>query len=85
MRCVHGVDIDPTSVELSRLSLALLAPTSPVDLTRQIVCGDSMLGITSLDQLAAGHFDPGLGVGILDPELLRLLSQVEAHIARERV
>lgn len=85
MRCLRGADIDPTSVELSRLSLALLAPTSPVDLTTQIVCGDSMLGITSLDQLAAGHFDPARGVGILDVELLRLLIQVEAHLARERV
>lgn len=85
MRCLRGVDIDPTSVELSRISLALLAPTSPIDLTTQIVCGDSLLGVTSLDQLAAGHFDPAMGVGTLDPELLRLLYQVEAHIARERV
>ncbi len=89
MRCLHGVDIDPTSVELSRVSLALLAPTSPVDLTKQVVCGDSMLGITSLDQLAACHFDPARGRQLhglpVDPELVHLLAQVEAHIARERV
>ncbi len=87
MRCLYGADVDPTSVELSRLSLALLAPTAPIDLTKQIICGDSLLGITNLDQLAAGHFDPakGPGVGVMDPELLHLLMQVEAHIARERV
>jgi len=85
MRCLRGVDIDPTSVELARISLALLAPTSPVDLAPWIVCGDSMLGITSLDQLASGHFDPATGVGILDPELTRLLGQVEAYVDRGRV
>jgi hypothetical protein len=85
MRCLYGADIDLTSVELSRLSLALLAPHAPVDLTRQIVCGDSLLGITSLDQLARGHFDPSRGREVMDPELLRLAAQVEAHLARERV
>ncbi len=91
MRCMYGADIDPTSVELSRISLALLAPSAPIDLTKQIVCGDSLLGITSLDQLVAMHLDPEKGRSIrglfppMDPELIRLLSQVEAHIARERV
>lgn len=91
MRCLYGADIDPTSVELARLSLALLAPSAPVDLTKQIVCGDSLLGITSLDQLAAMHLDPQKGREIhglfppMDPELIRLLGQVEAHLARERV
>lgn len=74
-RCLYGADIDPTSVELARLSLALLTPSTPVDLTRQIVCGDSLLGITSLDMLAEVH---------PDFELLRLVQQVEAHLARVR-
>lgn len=75
MRCLYGADIDPTSVELARLTLALLAPTTPVDLTKQIVCGDSLLGITSLDMLAEVY---------PDFELLRLVQQVEAHLARVR-
>lgn len=75
-RCLYGADIDPTSVELARLSLALLTPSTPVDLSRQIVCGDSLLGITSLDMLAEVH---------PDFELLRLVQQVEAHLARRRV
>lgn len=91
MRCLYGVDIDPTSVELARVALALLAPLTPVDLTKSIVCGDSLLGIHNLDQLATGHFDPAKGRDLhglfppMDPELLRLLMQVEAHLARERV
>jgi hypothetical protein len=74
-RCLYGADIDPTSVELARLSLALLTPSTPVDLTRQIVCGDSLLGISSLDMLAKVY---------PDFELLRLVQQVEAHLARVR-
>jgi hypothetical protein len=88
MRCLYGVDIDPLSVELCRLSLALLAPTVPLDLTRRIVCGDSLLGITSLDQLEAMHLDPEEGRKVqrqrglrpvIDPELMRLLTRVQAH------
>jgi hypothetical protein len=91
MRCLYGADIDPTSVELARVSLALLSPSAPVDLSKQILCGDSLLGITSLEQLAAMHLDPAKGRELLglyppmDPELIRLLGQVEAHVARERV
>lgn len=85
MRCLYGADIDPASVELSRLSLALLAPHVPVDLAPQIVCGDSLLGITDLAQLARGHFDPSRGRDVMDPELLRLLAQLESRLARERV
>ncbi|MEN3308974.1 MAG: hypothetical protein V7603_5176 [Micromonosporaceae bacterium] len=44
--CVYGVDIDPLSVELTRLALALLLPDHDVThtLRRQVRCGDSLLG-----------------------------------------
>lgn len=92
MRCLYAVDIDPTSVELCRLSMALLTPTVPLDLTKQVLCGDSLLGITSIDQLAAIHLDPDKGRELLgvfgppiDPELMELLMRVEAKMAKERV
>ncbi len=40
---VYGVDIDPLSIELARLALALLIPDQPVDLSR-IRTGDALLG-----------------------------------------
>lgn len=46
VECVYGVDIDPLSVELSRLALALLLPDQDVThgLQRRVRCGDSLLG-----------------------------------------
>jgi len=45
IRCLYGADIDPSSVELARLALNLLAPCSPNPaLTRQLVCGDALVG-----------------------------------------
>lgn len=57
-RCVYGADIDPASAELSKLTLALLAPTVDIDLTHNIATGDSLLGITTWDQIASMNFDP---------------------------
>ena len=53
-RCLYGVDINPMAVEMAKLSLWLIT----VDANRPFTfldhafkCGDSLLGITSLDQL----------------------------------
>lgn len=84
MRCLYGVDIDPMSVELARLALALLAPTSPLDLADRIVCGDSLLGITTLDQLDRMSLNPNAPLQpVIDPKLTRLLSQLNAHLREE--
>lgn len=84
MRCLYGTDIDATSAELCKLALALLAPTAPLDLSDRIVVGDSLLGITSLDQLDRMSLDPGAPLRpVMDPKLLRLLSQVDAHMREE--
>lgn len=87
MRCLRAVDIDPTSVELARLAVALLAPTVPVDLTAWIVTGDALLGITSLEQLRNLSLRPGRApVGpVVDAEELRLLMRLEAHRAKARL
>ena len=53
-RCLYGVDINPMAVEMAKLSLWLIT----VDASRPFTfldhafkCGDSLLGITSLEQL----------------------------------
>lgn len=62
-RCVYGVDIHPPSVAISRMVLALMVPDMDIDtvIWRHIRCGDSLLGITSLDQLRWMHMDPTKG------------------------
>jgi hypothetical protein len=43
--CIHGVDLDPLSVELAKIAVQLLIPTSPPPMAlRAIRCGDSLIG-----------------------------------------
>ncbi|MEU3454261.1 DNA methyltransferase [Micromonospora sp. NPDC006766] len=63
-RCLYGVDRDDMAVELAKLSLWLvtLAKGKPFGfLDHALRCGDSLVGITSLDQLTAFHLDPEVG------------------------
>ncbi|SCE63463.1 Methyltransferase domain-containing protein [Micromonospora haikouensis] len=63
-RCLYGVDRDDMAVELAKLSLWLvtLAKGKPFGfLDHALRCGDSLVGITSLDQLTAFHLDPEAG------------------------
>lgn len=60
-RCVYGVDINPMAVELAKLSLWLvtLAKGRPFGfLDHNLRSGDSLLGITNLEQLENFHLDP---------------------------
>jgi methylase of polypeptide subunit release factors len=53
-RCLYGVDINPLAVEMAKLSLWLLtlAKDHPFTfLDHAVRCGDSLLGITSVEQL----------------------------------
>ena len=63
-RCLYGVDINPMAVEMAKLSLWLIT----VDANRPFTfldhafkCGDSLLGITSLEQLERFSLRPGGG------------------------
>ena len=63
-RCLYGVDINPLAVEMAKLSLWLVTmdrerPFGFLD--DRLVCGDSLLGITFLDQLETLHLDPVAG------------------------
>ena len=62
--CLYGVDINPMAVEMAKLSLWLVSmdPQRPFTfLDDRLVAGDSLLGITALDQLEYLHMDPKRG------------------------
>ncbi|MEU4282359.1 Eco57I restriction-modification methylase domain-containing protein [Nocardiopsis dassonvillei] len=62
--CLYGVDINPMAVEMAKLSLWLVSmdPERPFTfLDDRLASGDSLLGITSLDQLEYMHMDPKKG------------------------
>lgn len=60
-RCLYGVDLNPLAVELAKLSIWLttLAKGRPFGfLDHNLRCGDSLLGITSVDQLVQLNLHP---------------------------
>jgi len=60
-RCLYGVDLNPLAVELAKLSLWLvtLAKGRPFGfLDHNLRCGDSLLGISRLEQLTELTLDP---------------------------
>jgi hypothetical protein len=62
--CLYGVDINPMAVEMAKLSLWLVSmdPNRPFTfLDDRLAVGDSLLGITSLEQLEYLHLDPAIG------------------------
>jgi hypothetical protein len=62
--CLYGVDVNPMAVEMAKLSLWLVSmdPQRPFTfLDDRLVAGDSLLGISSLEQLEYMHMDPKLG------------------------
>ncbi len=62
--CLYGADINPMAVEMAKLSLWLVSmdPAKPFTFVDdKLACGDSLLGITSLDQLEWMHLDPKRG------------------------
>ena len=62
--CLYGADINPLAVEMAKLSLWLITmdrerPFGFLD--DRLVCGDSLLGLASMDQLEYLHPDPVAG------------------------
>lgn len=69
-RCLYGADINPMAVEMCKLSLWLVSldktkPFSFVD--DKILCGNSLFGVTTLDQLRHLHIDPDRKRKFLQP------------------
>ena len=98
-RCLYGVDKNPMAVEMAKLSLWLvtLAKDRPFSfLDHALREGDSLLGVTSLDQVRAMHFDPARGralhenlltytrqVGPAVDRALSLREELEAFVVRD--
>ncbi|GAA2665180.1 hypothetical protein GCM10010400_26540 [Streptomyces aculeolatus] len=82
--CLYGADINPMAVEMAKLSLWLVSmdPERPFTfLDDRLVTGDSLLGVTSVEQLGAVHLDveaSDLGAGLAD------IDSLVAALAAER-
>lgn len=77
--CLYGADINPMAVEMAKLSLWLVSmdPHRPFTfLDDRLVTGDSLLGITSVDQLEWMHLDPREGRQLHEGALLDFLAGV---------
>ncbi|EIV94893.1 type IIL restriction-modification enzyme MmeI [Frankia sp. QA3] len=69
--CLYGADINEMAVEMAKLSLWLVSMDTRRPFTfldDKLVAGDSLLGITSLDQLEYMHLDPAKGREIHEDE-----------------
>ena len=89
--CLYGVDINPMAVEMAKLSLWLVSmdPHRPFTfLDDRLASGDSLLGITSIDQLEWMHLDPKAGRKLHEGALLDFMSGVRtvlAEVTEQRV
>ena len=89
--CLYGVDINPMAVEMAKLSLWLVSmdPHRPFTfLDDRLVAGDSLLGITSVEQLETMHLDPAQGRVWLDLAGVAELAgahQLVAEVAADRI
>ena len=75
-RCLYGVDINPLACEMAKLSLWLLtlAKDKPFTfLDHAMRCGDSLVGIHTLDQLKNFNLDPAGGKQYLFTEPLETM------------
>lgn len=78
-RCLYGVDRDPMAVEMAKLSLWLttLSRERPFSfLDHALQCGDSLLGITDIDQVRACHIKPA------EAKQRRLLGDIAPVVTR---
>src|SRR5699024_6570615 len=86
-RCLYGADINPMAVEMCKLSLWLVSldPAKPFSFVDdKVFCGNSLLGITDLDQLRRLHIYPEKApADSLMPELVDIDAKL-AETARLR-
>jgi hypothetical protein len=84
-RCLYGVDRDSMAVEMAKLSLWLITmarerPFSFLD--HSIREGDSLLGVTTPDQVLYAHMDPIAGRALYDGSLFDVMSVVKPLVDR---
>src|SRR5690606_11039091 len=83
--CLYGADINPMAVEMAKLSLWLVSmdPNRPFTfLDDRLIAGDSLLGITSIEQLEYMHLDPQRGRRLHENAALDLTKGVRSLLAR---
>ncbi|MFG2137818.1 Eco57I restriction-modification methylase domain-containing protein [Streptomyces sp. NPDC048650] len=82
--CLYGVDINPMAVEMAKLSLWLVSmdPGRPFTfLDDRLVCGDSLLGVHTMEQIQSVHMKPAQQSDILAEQARELVDQ----LTRERL
>ncbi|WP_438388965.1 Eco57I restriction-modification methylase domain-containing protein [Actinopolyspora saharensis] len=82
--CLYGADINPMAVEMAKLSLWLVSmdPQRPFTfLDDRLVAGDSLLGITSLEQLEYMHLDARKGRAIHERSPVDFTANVRSLVA----
>jgi hypothetical protein len=82
--CLYGVDINEMAVEMAKLSLWLVSmdPGRPFTfLDDKFAVGDSLLGITSIEQLEWMHLNPTEGRKLHEDTLLDFMSGVREVLA----
>ena len=82
--CLYGVDINEMAVEMAKLSLWLVSmdPGRPFTfLDDKLAVGDSLLGITSIEQLEWMHLNPAEGRKLHEDTLLDFMSGVRGVLA----
>ncbi|PRW65226.1 Eco57I restriction-modification methylase domain-containing protein [Actinopolyspora mortivallis] len=82
--CLYGADINPMAVEMAKLSLWLVSMDSERPFTfldDRLVAGDSLLGITSLEQLEYMHMDARKGRAIHERSPVDFTANVRSLVA----
>ncbi|SDG26823.1 Eco57I restriction-modification methylase domain-containing protein [Streptomyces griseoaurantiacus] len=82
--CLYGVDINPMAVEMAKLSLWLVSmdPGRPFTfLDDRLVCGDSLLGVHSMEQIQSVHMKPQGQTDVLAEQARQLVDE----LTRERL
>lgn len=87
-RCIYGVDINPMSVELARLSLWIhtFVPGLPLSfLDHNLVTGNSLVGIATLDEASealGGSAAEGATLSLFGGEVRRMLERASEELER---
>jgi hypothetical protein len=89
--CLYGVDINEMAVEMAKLSLWLVSmdPGRPFTfLDNKLTVGDSLLGITSIEQLEWMHLNPAEGrklhEGVVVLDFMSGVRKVLADVSEQR-
>jgi len=84
-RCVYGVDINPISVELARVSMWIhtFVPGLPLSfLDHNLVVGDSLTGIGTIDEAMDELTESGMQTGLFDDPVRDALKAAEEPLKR---